>query len=196
MLEAGGVLSTDSLDIGLRNFDNQGHPGELIRGDEELFTRQPVSMRVAIPGGAWQIAAVRKGGWPKTAATGSPLFYIGFINSLFVAAFIWWLVARPYRERARNRALRQEIADKIRAEEELRLSEQKYASIFHLMPDMVGITRMADGCFWEINAGFTRISGWEKEEIIGRSSLEIGLWTPEARAGAVAIVKEKGWLEN
>lgn len=196
LLEAGGVLSTDALDIGLRNFNNQGQPGELIRGDEELFTRQPVSMRVAIPGGAWQIAAVRKGGWPKKTATGSPLFYIGFINSLFVAAFIWWLVARPYRERARNLALRQEIADKIRAEEELRLSEQKYASIFQLMPDMVGITRMADGCFVEINAGFTRISGWEKEEIIGRSSLEIGLWTPEARAGAVAIIREKGWLEN
>ena len=64
------------------------------------------------------------------------------------------------------------------------------------MPDMVGITRMADGTFLEVNAGFTAITGWEKNEIVGRTSVEIGLWTPEARAGAVAIVKEQGRLEK
>lgn len=196
IMDAAGVFSTDALEIGLRDFDDPNHPGELIRGDQALFSRQPVSMLIDIPGGSWQIVAVRKGGWPSSAATGSPFFYIGLVNSFFAAFFVGWLVARPYRERLRNQALRQEIADRIRAEEELRLSEQKYASIFHLMPDMVGITRMTDGCFIEINPGFTRISGWEAQEIIGRSSLDVGLWTPEARAGAVAIVRRQGQLDN
>ncbi len=196
VMDASGVVSTKTLDIGLRKIDDQGRPGMVIRGEEEIFSRQPVLMTITIPGGAWQIAAVRKGGWPKTAAIASPLFYIGLINSLFCAAFIWWLAVRPYRARVHNQELQREIDDRIRAEEELRLSEQKYAAIFHLMPDMVGITRMADGCFLEINTGFTRITGWEADQIVGRTSVETGLWTPEVRAAAVAILKEKGYLEK
>jgi len=196
LLDAGGVRSSETLDIGLRTLDSRGQAGPPLRGEAALFARQPVSLPVAVPGGTWQLAAAPKGGWPSGAVTDSSLFYIGVVDSLFAAAFIWWLVAWPHRERARNEALHREIADRIRAEEELRLSEQKYASFFHLMPDMVGITRMADGCFLEINPGFTRISGWERDEVIGRTSLELGLWTPEARTGAVAIVREQGRLEN
>lgn len=196
LLGVGGVLSSETLEIGLRTVDDAGHAGVMIGGNESVFTRQPVSMEVAVPGGTWQLSAVVKGGWPVLAATASPLFFIGLLNSLLVAGFIQWLVARPYRIRVQNQQLRQQIADRIGAEEQLRLSEQKYASIFHLMPDMVGITRMADGTFLEINSSFTKIAGWELSDLLGRTSVEMGLWTAEARAKAVAIVKEKGRLEN
>ena len=186
LLDAGGVQASKTLDIGLRKVDDQGQAGALMRGSEELFARLPVSLMVSVPGGAWQLAAVPKSGWPSGGALDSPLFLIGLVNSFFAAAFIWWLVSLPHRERLRNVALRREMAERSRAEEELRLSEQKYASLFQLMPDMVGITRMADGTFLEVNAGFTAITGWEKNEVVGRTSVAIGLWTPEARAGAVA----------
>jgi PAS domain S-box-containing protein len=196
LLDAGGVQSSEILEIGLRIMNDQGHAEVLLRGEESLFARQPVYLPVSVPGGTWQLAAVPKGGWPRAAATDSPLFYIGVVNSLFAAALVWWLVTQPARERGRNEALQREMAERRRIEEECRLSEQKYASFFHLMPDMVGVTRMADGCFLEINPGFSRVSGWEKEEVVGRTSLELGLWTPEARAEAVAIVREQGRLEN
>ncbi len=196
LLDAGGVQASQTLDIGLRKVDDQGHAGAMMRGSEELFARLPVSLMVSVPGGAWQLAAVPKSGWPRGGALDSPLFLVGLVNSLFAAAFIWWLVSLPHRERLRNVALRREMAERSRAEEELRLSEQKYATIFQLMPDMVGITRMADGTFWEVNTGFTAITGWERNDIVGRTSIEVGLWTPEARAGAVALVKEQGRLEK
>jgi PAS domain S-box-containing protein len=196
LLDAGGIRSSAALEVGLRKIDDQGNTGALIWGKEALFTLQPVVMEVSIPGGAWQIVAVPKGGWPQLTATVSMFFYIGLANSLLAAAFLGWLVAQPYRVRLRNQELRQQIADRLRAEEELRLSEQKYAAIFHLIPDMIGITRLADGCFLEVNEGFTRISGWEEQELLGRISIEMGLWTTEARAGAMAIVKEQGWLEK
>jgi PAS domain S-box-containing protein len=196
LLDAGGMRSSATLTIGLRKNDEHGNAGTLILGTEAHFTGQPVRMEVSIPGGSWQIAAVPKEGWPQLTATASLFFYIGLVNSLLAAAIIWWLVARPYQVRLRNQKLRQEITDRIRAEEELRLSEQKYSAIFHLMPDIVGITRMVDGCFLEVNTGFARMTGWEEHELLGRTSVEIGLWTAEARAEGIAIIREKGWLEN
>ena len=95
-----------------------------------------------------------------------------------------------------NRRLTDEVNDRRQSEAALATSERKYASIFNLMPDIVGITRLDDGTFQEVNRGFEKCSGWKREEVVGRTSLDFGLWSSEARARAVEIVKEKGHLEN
>jgi PAS domain S-box-containing protein len=196
LLDAAGVRATDTLDIGLRQLDDHGQPGTVIRDSHDLFSRNPVCMAVTVPGGQWQLGAVRTGGWPQMPVTHAPLFLVGVGNSLGMAVFVWWLASRPARVRLRNQELQREIAERRRVEEDLRLSEQKYAAIFHLMPDIAGITRMSNGCFIEVNAGFTARAGWEAQEILGRTSLELGLWTPETRAQAVTIMQEQGRLEN
>jgi len=193
LLDVSGIRSLNALDIWLHTSDDRGNTGVLIWGNQGVAALQPVSMTITLPGGAWQLAAAPKGGWPDMVATRSPLFYIGVVFTLLVTVL---LVAWPYRVRLRNQKLRQQIADRVRAEEQLCLSEQKYASIFQLMPDMVGITRMADGTFLEVNDGFTRITGWALPELFGRTSVEVGLWTEEARAGAVAVIRKQGRLEN
>ena len=196
LLDAGEVRSATTLEIGLRTMDDRERAGALLWGEASLFAREPVCLPVSVPGGAWQLAAIPKGGWPEIVAADSPLFFIGLGNSCLAAAFVWWLAAQPARERRRNEALRREMAERRRAEEEYRLSEQKYASFFHLMPDMAGITRLEDGRILEVNTGFSRISGWSGEEAIGRTSLELGLWTAATRTEATAIVRRQGRLEN
>jgi PAS domain S-box-containing protein len=98
--------------------------------------------------------------------------------------------------RRRNRRLLAAAAERESALEKLRLSEQKYVGIFQLLPDMVGITRLEDGTFVEINRGFEQCTGWSKDEVINRSSLELGLWDAATRARAVEIVREQGHLEE
>ncbi len=53
-----------------------------------------------------------------------------------------------------------DISKRKRAEEALRLSEEKFSRAFKLNPDAVSLTRLVDGRYIEINQGFINISGW------------------------------------
>ena len=198
LLDAAAVRSTDAFVIGLRKLnDREPDSSTILLGRAEQFTRQtPVCMPVKVPGSQWQLCASPKEGWPVIAAIHSTRLYIGLLYTVTLALFVGWLAERPQNIQQHNLDLQHEISERIQTEENLRFSEQKYASIFQLMPDMAGITRLEDGCFIEINAGFTRVSGWSAEEVIGHTSIELGLWTIEERREAVALLQANRRLEN
>ncbi len=74
-----------------------------------------------------------------------------------------------------------DITKRRRAEEALRASEQRFAKAFGLSPDAIGISSLDDGRLIDVNESFVELSGWPRDEIIGRSTVELGFW-PEARA--------------
>jgi len=47
---------------------------------------------------------------------------------------------------------------------------------FHSSPALMAITRVADGLITEANPAFLRGIGYTREEVIGRTTLDIGLW--------------------
>ncbi len=114
------------------------------------------------------------------------------ISSLIIAV----LTGLIFTFRRLNRRLAEEIVVRKQSEDALVKSERKYASIFNLMPDMVGITRVDDGCLLEVNRGFEITSGWSRAEAVGRSTLELGLWDRDTRNRAVESMKEKGQIDN
>lgn len=61
-------------------------------------------------------------------------------------------------------------------QETLKESEERYRTIFRTSPDAVSITRLEDGKFIDINDGYSKILGWERHLIIGKTSLDIGVW--------------------
>jgi diguanylate cyclase (GGDEF)-like protein/PAS domain S-box-containing protein len=69
-----------------------------------------------------------------------------------------------------------DITEQQRAETALKASQEKFAKAFHSSPDAITITRLSDGRYIEINDGFTRLTGYTPEEVIGRSSQEINIW--------------------
>jgi PAS domain S-box-containing protein len=72
----------------------------------------------------------------------------------------------------------QDITERKKAEDSLRWSEEKFSKAFHASPDSVNINRLADGVYLAVNEGFTRITGYTAEEVLGHSSLpdDLGLW--------------------
>jgi PAS domain S-box-containing protein len=64
-------------------------------------------------------------------------------------------------------------------------------------PDSFVITRLSDGMFVSVNKGFTEITGYAAEEVIGKTSLEINIWkNPEDRIKIVERLKAKGEVRN
>lgn len=60
--------------------------------------------------------------------------------------------------------------------QKLKRSETKFSTIFRNSPEIIAITEKATGRFLEVNEAFERIMGFAKDEIIGRTSLELGAW--------------------
>jgi len=69
-----------------------------------------------------------------------------------------------------------DVTQRKKAEEALRASEEKFYRAFHFSPDAVSLSLAVDGRFLEINEGFSRILGFSREEVLGRTSFEIGIW--------------------
>ncbi|HUK65409.1 MAG TPA: bacteriohemerythrin, partial [Anaeromyxobacteraceae bacterium] len=83
------------------------------------------------------------------------------------------------------------------AAEALRESEERFRIAFQTSPDSININRLEDGLFVTVNEGFSRMTGWTAEEVIGRTSLEVHIWDdPADRERLVAGLKKDGYYEN
>ncbi|HXR40460.1 MAG TPA: PAS domain S-box protein [Terracidiphilus sp.] len=66
------------------------------------------------------------------------------------------------------------------AQEALRLSEKRYRTAFQTSLDAININRLSDGQFIECNKAFLDIIGFARNEVIGRTALELGIWVDPA----------------
>ncbi len=78
-----------------------------------------------------------------------------------------------------ERALTQKALrdQKRKADDALRLSEDKFSKAFRISPDAISITRFSDGSYIEINEGFTHLTGYKPEEVLGKTSLVVNIWS-------------------
>ena len=96
-----------------------------------------------------------------------------------------------------NDSLCQTIGDRKIAQESLRESEEKFRLAFQTSPDSITINRASDGMYLDINEGFTRGTGYTREDAIGKTSLGLNIWyDPEDRERLLAGLRSTGFAEN
>jgi PAS domain S-box-containing protein len=98
--------------------------------------------------------------------------------------------------RLRITALR-DITDRKQAEHFLRESEEKFSKAFRASPDGMAISELESGRYLEINEGYCHLFGFTEGEMLGHSSVELGLWADLAdRDRLVAALKKEGVASN
>jgi PAS domain S-box-containing protein len=90
-----------------------------------------------------------------------------------------------------------DITERRRAEAALRESEERFAKAFHVSPAPMSITPIDSGRFIDVNAQLERMFGYPREELIGRTSTELGLWAdPGQRARMIAQLRVDGFFRE
>jgi diguanylate cyclase (GGDEF)-like protein/PAS domain S-box-containing protein len=99
--------------------------------------------------------------------------------------------------RAANQRLELETALRRRAEDALRVSEEKFSKTFRSSPGCVTISTFGEGRFLEINETFLRVGGFTREEVVGRTGLELALWAePMEWERLRRLLQVEGTLRN
>ncbi|MDF3819047.1 PAS domain S-box protein [Leptospira sp. 96542] len=77
---------------------------------------------------------------------------------------------------------------------ELRASNQLFENIFRLNPAAVSLSDAETGKYIDVNEAYCRLIGFERDEIIGNTSLNLNIWiTKIDRSRLLAEVMKKGW---
>jgi PAS domain S-box-containing protein len=83
-----------------------------------------------------------------------------------------------------------DITERKRAEEELRLSEEKFSDVFLKNPVPLTLVSADTGLFADVNVAFLRSTGYDRADVIGKTAQELGLFEdPEGYARLVAELR-------
>jgi PAS domain S-box-containing protein len=86
-----------------------------------------------------------------------------------------------------------DISERKRSEEAIQQLQERLVIAFRAAPVAACITRMSDGCLVDINQRLLDEYGWQREELLGKTTLESGLWSNvDDRARMVEIIHHDG----
>jgi PAS domain S-box-containing protein len=87
--------------------------------------------------------------------------------------------------------------ERTRVDEALRESEEKFAAAFHAAPNLIAITRIADGTIVDLNEGYSKLLGYTRAESIGKTTAELSIWAnPADRATLTGRLEQFGEITD
>ena len=95
----------------------------------------------------------------------------------------WYcVVVTPFPDKAMAKAVvsHDNITERKLAAEGLRESEEKFKRIFASNPEPVVLVSLDDARYLDVNEAFLKLMGYAREEVIGRTVVELGIWVDQA----------------
>jgi len=90
-----------------------------------------------------------------------------------------------------------DITELKAAEQALRESEEKFSKIFDTAPAGITISTLSDGRFIDINREGERLSGFRRDEVVGRTAQEFYIWKdPAERARMIKDLQQEGTVRD
>ncbi len=150
-------------------------------------------------------------GWVRLLGQEAGLYDTRFGLSLFalsnvvVFSLLVMRTARTLHQVDRERALAVDALQRVNEElerrveertQQLRESEAKFSKVFHASPAAISIATLPDGRWIEINEALAKMTGYSSEELIGRTSAELGLVDAGARAKILESIRVQGSVRD
>ena len=90
-----------------------------------------------------------------------------------------------------------DITQLKKAEQDLHESEELFRTVFFTSPDAMAINRLSDGVYIDINDSLAQLSGFSREEVIGKNFRGLDLWANEdERDEYRSALREVGRINN
>ncbi|WP_205623420.1 PAS domain S-box protein [Desulfosporosinus sp. HMP52] len=89
------------------------------------------------------------------------------------------------------------LTQQKRAEEALRLSEERFNIAFQHCPASMSISSLKSGVYIDVNECCVKMHGYSREEFIGRSALDLNLWVDmDDHARFLQDIQENGFVHS
>lgn len=90
-----------------------------------------------------------------------------------------------------------DISERKEAENAVLMSEERFSKAFHASPAPTALSTLEDGIIIDANQSFVRMLGYDRQELIGRSSRELGIFVnPDQGAILAEMLRSRGCLHE
>ena len=80
---------------------------------------------------------------------------------------------------------------------ERKKAEERFYKAFNASPEPMTIATLSEGRYIDVNESFVRVTGYQHEEVVGRTSLEVKFWgRPEDRDKLIEILAKQGSVRD
>jgi PAS domain S-box-containing protein len=81
-----------------------------------------------------------------------------------------------------------DITERKKAEDEIIKANKRFSSIFTFSPIAISITSIQDGLFLYVNEAFCKTTGYKRDDLIGKKSVDVNIIGSEAREKSIAQI--------
>lgn len=109
------------------------------------------------------------------------------------------MAKRPTYEELEQKVKELEIAEAEREQAEVALqeSEEKFSKVFLSSPDSITVTTLREGIIVDVNEGFEKLSGYRRNDVVGKSTTEIELGLkPEDNTDIRDMLLRDGYVKD